>query len=152
MITYEQLLKEADNKGLITKEKNLPVSKGRIKGNRIAIKRDMSTTEKGCVLAEELGHYYTTSGNILDQNIASNRKQEQLARLWSYNKLIGLRGIINAYNAGCTNKYEIAEFLNVTVEFLEEAIKKYTDKYGVCTMLDNYIIYFIPYLGVMETI
>ena len=112
----------------------------------------MSTTEKGCVLAEELGHYYTTSGNILDQNIASNRKQEQLARLWSYNKLIGLRGIINAYNAGCTNKYEIAEFLNVTVEFLEEAIKKYTDKYGVCTMLDNYIIYFIPYLGVMETI
>ena len=128
MITYEQLLKEADNKGLITKEKNLPVSKGRIKGNRIAIKRDMSTTEKGCVLAEELGHYYTTSGNILDQNIASNRKQEQLARLWSYNKLIGLRGIINAYNAGCTNKYEIAEFLNVTVEFLEEAIKKYTDK------------------------
>jgi len=152
MITYEQLLKEADNKGLITKEKNLPVSKGRIKGNRIAIKRDMSTTEKGCVLAEELGHYYTTSGNILDQNIASNRKQEQLARLWSYNKLIGLRGIINAYDAGCTNKYEIAEFLNVTVEFLEEAIKKYTDKYGVCTMLDNYIIYFIPYLGVMETI
>lgn len=152
MITYEQLLKEADNKGLITKEKNLPVSKGRIKGNRIAIKRDMSTTEKGCVLAEELGHYYTTSGNILDQNIASNRKQEQLARLWSYNKLIGLRGIINAYNAGCTNKYEFAEFLNVTVEFLEEAIKKYTDKYGVCTMLDNYIIYFIPNLGVMEAI
>lgn len=152
MTTYEQLLKEADNKGLITKEKNLPVSKGRIKGKRIAIKRDMSTTEKRCVLAEELGHYYTTSGNILDQNIASNRKQEQLARLWSYNKLIGLRGIINAYNAGCSNKYEIAEFLNVTVEFLEEAIKKYTDKYGVYTMLDNYIICFIPNLGVMELI
>jgi len=152
MITYEQLLKEADNKGLITKEKNLPVSKGRIKGNRIAIKRDMSTTEKGCVLAEELGHYYTTSGNILDQSLTSNRKQEHIARMWAYNKLIGLRGIINAYDAGCTNKYEIAEFLNVTVEFLEEAIKKYTDKYGVCTMLDNYIIYFIPYLGVMETI
>lgn len=152
MITYEQLLKEADNKGLITKEKNLLVSKGRIKGNRIAIKRDMSTTEKGCVLAEELGHYYTTSGNILDQSFASNRKQEHIARMWAYNKLIGLRGIINAYNAGCTNKYEFAEFLNVTVEFLEEAIKKYTDKYGVCTMLDNYIIYFIPNLGVMEAI
>jgi len=152
MITYEQLLKEADNKGLITKEKNLPVSKGRIKGNRIAIKRDMSTTEKGCVLAEELGHYYTTSGNILDQSLTSNRKQEHIARMWAYNKLIGLRGIINAYDAGCTNKYEIAEFLNVTVEFLEEAIKKYTDKYGVCTTLDNYAIYFIPNLGVMELI
>lgn len=149
---YDELLIEADSNNLITKEKPLIANKGRIKGNRIAINKDMSTTEKGCVLAEELGHYYTTIGNILDQNFVSNRKQEQLARLWSYNKLIGLRGIINSHNAGCSNKYEMAEFLNVTVEFLEEAIKKYTDKYGVCTTLDNYIIYFIPYLGVMEII
>lgn len=149
---YDELLIEADSNNLITKEKPLIANKGRIKGNRIAINKDMSTTEKGCVLAEELGHYYTTIGNILDQNFVSNRKQEQLARLWSYNKLIGLRGIINSHNAGCSNKYEMAEFLNVTVEFLEEAIKKYTDKYGVCTTLDNYIIYFIPNLGVMELI
>lgn len=152
IITYEQLLIEADDNNLITKEKNLPISKGRIKGNRIAIKKDMSTTEKGCVLAEELGHYYTTSGNILDQKLTNNRKQEQIARLWSYNKLIGLRGIINSHNAGCSNKYEMAEFLNVTVEFLDEAIEKYTDKYGVCTILDNYAIYFIPSLGVMNLI
>lgn len=151
-MTYEDLLIEADRNDIITKEIPLPVSKGRIKGNWIAIKSDMTETEKKCVMAEELGHYYTTFGNILDQNLASNRKQEQIARLWSYNKLIGLRGIINSHNAGCSNKYEMAEFLNVTVEFLEEAIKKYTDKYGVCTTLDNYIIYFIPYLGVMEII
>lgn len=149
---YDELLIEADSNNLITKEKPLIANKGRIKGNRIAINKDMSTTEKGCVLAEELGHYYTTIGNILDQNFVSNRKQEQLARLWSYNKLVGLRGIINSHNAGCSNKYEVAEFLNVTVEFLEAAIKKYTDKYGVCTTLDNYIIYFIPNLGVMELI
>ena len=149
---YDDLLIEADNNNLITKEKPLKANKGRIKGNRIAIKKDMSTIEKGCVLAEELGHYYTTTGNILDQNLASNRKQEQIARLWSYNKLIGLRGIINSHNAGCSNKYEMADFLNVTVEFLEEAIKKYTDKYGICTTLDNYIIYFIPNIGVMKLI
>ena len=152
MITYEQLLIESDKNNLVAKEKKLPISNGRIKGNRIAIKKGLSEKEKKCVLAEELGHYYTTSGNILDQNSASNRKQEQLARLWSYNKLIGLRGIINSHNAGCSNKYDMAEFLNVTIEFLEEAIKKYTDKYGVCTTLDNYVIYFIPNLGVMELI
>lgn len=149
---YDELLIEADNNNLITKEKPLKANKGRIKGNRIAIKKDMSTTEKGCVLAEELGHYYTTCGNILDQSIISHRKQEHIARLWSYDKMIGLRGIIDAYNAGCTNKYEMAEFLNVTVEFLEEAIEKYTNKYGVYTTLDNYIIYFIPNLGVIELI
>lgn len=149
---YDELLIEADSNNLITKEKPLIANKGRIKGNKIAIKKDMSTTEKGCVLAEELGHYYTTCGNILDQSITSHCKQEYIARLWSYDKMIGLRGIINSYNAGCSNKYEMSEFLNVTVEFLEEAIKKYTDKYGVYTTLDNYVIYFIPNLGVMELI
>lgn len=68
MITYEQLLMEADSNNLIAKEKKLPVSKGRIKGNRIAIKNGLTEAEKKCILAEELGHYYTGSGNILDQS------------------------------------------------------------------------------------
>ena len=38
--------------------------------------------EKASVLAEELGHYYTTVGNILDQEDAGNRKQEHKARTW----------------------------------------------------------------------
>ena len=88
MITYEQLLMEADSKGLLTKEKNLPISKGRIKGNRIAIKRGMSEIEKKCVMAEELGHYYTGTGNILDQSSVSNRKQELYGRIYAYNKLV----------------------------------------------------------------
>ena len=41
MLTYNDLLIEADNNCLITKEKPLRANKGRIKGNRIAIKEDM---------------------------------------------------------------------------------------------------------------
>ncbi len=38
-----------------------------LKGNRIAIKQDLPTQkEKACVLAEELGHFYTSTGNILE--------------------------------------------------------------------------------------
>lgn len=150
-MNYEELLKEADNNNLITKEKPLKANKGRIKGNRIAIKKDLLTTEKGCVLAEEIGHHHFTVGNILDQKIPDNRKQEELARLWGYNKLIGLNGIINAYKAHCKSKYEIAEYLNITVEYLEEAIEKYASKYGFCVQFDNYLIYFSP-LAVMELI
>lgn len=150
-MNYEELLQEADNSNLITKEKPLLANKGRIKGNRIAIKKDLSTVEKGCVLAEELGHHHLTVGSILDQSIANNRKQEELARLWGYNKLIGLNGIINAYKAHCKNKYEMAEYLNVTVDFLEEAIERYTSKYGFCIQFDNYLISFSP-LAVMELI
>ncbi len=51
MSTYEELLIEADNHNLITKEKPLRASKGRIKGNRIAISKDQTETEKKDVLA-----------------------------------------------------------------------------------------------------
>ena len=45
-MTYEELLIESDNNNLITKEKPLRANKGRIKGNRIAIKKDLTETEK----------------------------------------------------------------------------------------------------------
>lgn len=49
---YTELLIEADNNHLITKEKPLQAYDGRIKGNKIAIKNTLTTTEKKCVLAE----------------------------------------------------------------------------------------------------
>lgn len=63
-MNYEELLIEADSNNLITKEKDLLANKGRIKGNRIAIKKNLMQKEKACVLAEELGHFYTTAGDI----------------------------------------------------------------------------------------
>lgn len=150
---YEALLEEAHQEGLIVKEKPLKYNNGRIKGKRIAIRKDIDTfTEKGCVLAEELGHHYTSVGNILDMNDIRNRKQERQARLWGYNRLIGLTGIINAFRAGCQNRHEVAELLDVTEEYLQECIDCYRDKYGVYTEIDNYIIYFIPNLAVMEKV
>ena len=108
--------------------------------------------EKSCVLAEELGHHHTSIGNIIDINSVSNRKQERQARLWGYNKMIGLRGLIIAFEHGCTSKHEIAEYLDVATEFLNDAIAIYREKYGVCITVDNYIIYFIPYLAIMEKV
>lgn len=150
MITYEHLLMEADSKGLLTKEKNLPVSKGRIKGNRIAIKKEMSEIEKKCVMAEELGHYYTGTGDILDQSSILNRKQERFGRVHAYDRLIGLMGVIDAYKHHCQNIAESAEHLGVTEEFLEEALSYYKGKYGVSTKIDNYVIFFEPTIAVLE--
>lgn len=149
-MTYEKLLDEAQSEGLIVKEKYIPGYGGRIYKNRIAIHNEIRTSsEKSCVLAEELGHHYTTVGNILDQSSVSNRKQELRARMWAYNKLIGLMGIIKSYEHGCQSYHEMAEYLDVTEEFLRDALKRYHQKYGVCTTVDNYIIYFEP-LGVVK--
>lgn len=150
-MTYEALLKEADSHQLTVKEKPLKQHDGLIVGNKIAIRKDIGTTaEKSCILAEELGHHYTSSGNILDQSNAMNRKQEYRARLYGYNLKIGLMGIVKAYEAGCYSLYEMAEYLDCTEEYLKEALTAYHSKYGVCKELDNYIIFFEPYLAVLR--
>lgn len=150
-MNYEALLAKADSHGLIVKEKDLLANDGRIKGNKIAIRKDIETqTEKSCVLAEELGHYYTSSGDIIDQTDIMNQKQEYRARLYGYNLRIGLMGIVRAYQAGCRNLYEMAEHLEVTEEYLKEAIECYRSKYGEYVKVDNYIIYFIPCLAVLS--
>lgn len=128
---YETLLDEADSRRLKVKEKTLNQYNGLIVGNKIAIRKDIETeTEKSCVLAEELGHYYTSSGDILDQSKPENRKQEHRARLWAYNKMITMDKLANARKSGCRNRYEIAEYLDVTEEFLQEAIDSYKEIYG----------------------
>ena len=109
------------------------------------------STKRACVLAEELGHYHTTVGDIIDQSSDANRKQELRARLWSYNKLIGVHGIIYCHKAHYTTSYEMADYLGVTEEFLHEALQCYRSKYGICVQYDNYVIYFDP-VSVLELI
>lgn len=148
-MTYEELLVEAENNNLIVKEKPLPISKGRIKGNRVAIRKGMAESEKSCILAEELGHHYTAVGDIMDQTDESNRKQERRARIWAYHKLLSLNDLIDSYKCGCRNRFEIAEHLEVTEEFLQECLDYFHEKYGLYAKQNNYLIYFEP-LGVLE--
>lgn len=152
-MSYEELLIEASMDG-VSVDENF-IFKSTIKGlyidGNIALASSLDTTaEKACILAEELGHHYTSSGVILDQSSVSNRKQEQVARLWAYDRLIGLQGIVSGYKAGCRSRYELAEHLGVTEEFLQEALLTYQAKYGTAARYDGYAIYFEPGLGVME--
>lgn len=152
-LNYEMLLRESDSHNLIIKEKPLIYNDGRIKGNRIAIRKSIDTsTEKACVLAEELGHFHTTVGDILDQSKTENRKQEIRARAWAYDRLVNLHGIIKAYENKCSSFHEMAEFLDVTEDFLTEALDFYKGKYGISAVIDNYVIYFEPCLGVLKMV
>lgn len=108
--------------------------------------------ERAIIIAEELGHHYTAVGNILDQNSVTNRKVERLGRIYAYNRLVGILGIIDAYEYGCQNRYEISEYLDVTEDFLDESLKFYRQKYGCKLSIDNYVVFFEPYLSVMKII
>ena len=150
MNTFEKLQDEAYIESIDIVE--MPFNSKRIKGlycdGIIALNSNLTTSaKKACVLAEELGHYYTSSGDILDLSVVANRKQERVARFWAYNRLLGLRRLIDAFEHGCSNRHEIAAYLDVTEDFLTEALDCYHEKYGVSAVVDNYVVYFEP-LGV----
>lgn len=123
---YETLLDEAYREGLVVKEKPLQYNDGRIKGNRIAIRKTIeTTTTKACILAEELGHYHTTVGDILDQSDTNNRKQEYVARKWAYERVVPEEKIRLALSHGHTDIWDMAEYLGVDESFLKDALEYY---------------------------
>lgn len=155
MTNLEKLEEEADQEGIPID--TIRFESERIRGlycdGNIALSADLQTSaDRSAVLAEELGHHYTSSGIILDMNDTGNRKQELQARIWAYNRLIGLQGLISAHCHGCRNRYEAAEYLDVTEELLEEAVNYYRGKYGIMYQVDNFVIYFEPCFGIFEAI
>lgn len=109
----------------------------------------LTNAEKSCVLAEELGHYHTSTGDILDQKQLHNRKQEKKARNWAYEKLVPLISIVEAQKNGIRNRHELAEHLTVIEEFLDSALRYYQEKYGLFVTVGGFTICFDP-LGVIE--
>lgn len=154
-MNYEDLLAESTMNDVHVIENADFKSKadGLINGNIIGLNKTIRTnTKRACVLAEELGHYHTTVGDIICPSTVLDRKQEIRARVWAYNKLIGLNGIINSYKHRCYSLSDTADYLDVTEEFLLEAIQYYKGKYGIYATIDNYVIYFEPSLGVLELV
>lgn len=133
-------------------EASIPVKKvkGLYFGGTIVIDNSVKTAaEYDSILAEELGHHATTTGNILDQSDLGNQKQEKRARKWAHDKLIPLCHLIDCYYAGCRNRYETAEHLGVTEEFLSEALACYLEIHGPFVVSNDHLIYFDP-PGIMK--
>ena len=145
-MNHNELMKLINNEELEVVE--LPLN-GELKGlysdDIIAINKNIDTyTEKTCVLAEELGHYYTSVGDILDQSKIENRKQELKARRWAIDKLIRVEDFIDAFKAGVQNRSELAEFLDVAEKFIEIALDHFKGIYGYSHTIGEYTICFDP--------
>lgn len=135
---YEKLKMEALNNDVEIFERSMNVKiKGLYADNIIWINKSITQVEKLCVLAEELGHHYTTVGDIIKQNKLENIKQEKQARKWAWNKLVSPLKLIESFEYGCKSKYEIAEYLNITEGFLEDGLKFYKEKYGTSIKINK---------------
>lgn len=89
-------------------------------GDQITINECLSYEEQYQWLTEELGHYYTSVGDISDYSVADNQKQEYRARKWGYQYLLNEGDIEKLLTKYHETDYEIAEDLGIQVPFLHE--------------------------------
>ena len=109
------------------------------RNGKIYIEKTLSTRQKKNILAEEYGHYQTSVGTILNQNCTENRKQELKARN------VALDDLIRCSEAGLSNHYSCAEFLEIDVETLKNVITYYRQKYGATYLYKGRIFEFRDY-------
>lgn len=117
---------------------------GFYKDGVILIDKNLSERRKAEVLYEELAHHKLTYGNILDQSKDINRKFENYARRYGYEAALPLRILVEAYNYGVSNLYELAEYVQLSEEYIAEILKHYKNKYGIGTHYGEYLITFDP--------
>lgn len=112
--------------------------------NVILLNKHLASNEKHCVLAEEIGHYETTYGNITDLSDVRNIKLEKVARKWGYEKILSLDLLIDCHNNGFWTLEEVCFHLDITPEYLNDAVTYYIQKYGVYKIHNGYKITFDP--------
>lgn len=147
MNLYEQWLQRADDLGLCVIE-NVPFESnamGLVCGDCIGLNKNLETiAEKACVLAEEVIHSQVNVGNILDQRIPENAKQERKARKILHHHLVDLNTIIRLLKEGYKNMDEIAEKMGITEALLTEAICGYKEEYGISITIGDDVLFFEP--------
>lgn len=131
MTAYEELLEYAVNEGITVIDFELgDKTKGLYCDGIAFINKNCCTAEKFCTLAEELGHHYTATSNIICLDTLEKRKQEQLGRRRGYETILSLERILDAIIEGYDNLADLAEQLEVTPEYLQEALVYYGQKHG----------------------
>jgi Zn-dependent peptidase ImmA (M78 family) len=96
----------------------------------IMINRNITDNEQLAILAEELGHHFASTGDIVSQFEVTQRKQEALGRAWAYEHLVPPGEVFTACRDGEGSPWELSEKLGLPERFILEALEYYARKFG----------------------
>ena len=123
-----------------------PSMPGNLKGlnidDHIYLNPHQKSHELNSTIAEEIGHYLTSVGNITRQETNEERKQERKARDVGATLVVTPDNIIECFEEGCQSIQQCAEFLEVTEETFMDAIKYYGQHNDRITTTKNHTIRF----------
>lgn len=161
--TLEQLLQIAADEGItVDYADSLP---GDMKGlhiflegigHIITILKDIKEDKNKYIeiLAEELGHYFTSYGdNVIEiknyRDYLKICKNEKKAADWSANYLVTLYDLERAFKNNCKNYFEIAEFLDVPENTIKEKFRFLASKNNKIITIGEYKIILTNYPNVI---
>lgn len=97
------------------------------------------------VLAEEIGHYHTSYGDITDYSNLDNMRQELRARRFGIKLILPLEKLIECYEAGLWGDiYAMCLHLEIDRSYFKEAVEDYKKQFGHYVKYDGYLIEFEP--------
>lgn len=137
MYAYEKLASQYPNINIIYRSMP-PHLPGLYLSGNIYLSKDISDTEKYEILQEEIAHYDTTVGDIVKEDTTDSRKQEHKARSLAMTRAVSLDKLIYCHNHGLWELDEIADYCNVDVEYLTDAINNYRVKCGLTFAYKGY--------------
>lgn len=126
-------------------EHGMPIGqKGLLINETIYLNPNQEKYELNSTLAEELGHYLTSYGNIVLQDTNEKRKQERRARDIGSILVVSPQDIIECFEEGCRSTLECALYLQITEDTFKDAVKYYSRRFSGIKTENNYTLLFQP--------
>ena len=91
----------------------------------IAVDAKATSTLERVYLAHELGHCVTSSFYNVYSPFDIREKHERRANIWAVNKLVPKSLYLKALRQGYDNIYSLAEYFDVTPDFMKKAVEFY---------------------------
>ncbi|MCX4167839.1 ImmA/IrrE family metallo-endopeptidase [Enterococcus casseliflavus] len=124
-------------------EHGMPIGqKGLLINETIYLNPNQEKYELNSTLAEELGHYLTSYGNIVLQDTNEKRKQERRARDIGSILVVSPQDIIECFEEGCRSTLECALHLQITEDTFKDAVKYYSRRFSGIKTENNYTLLF----------
>lgn len=126
MDRLEQLIEEYQNDLTFEFRSDMPDSlSGLIIDNHVLINSSVDRDKAYITIAEEIGHYETSSPKDIT-NYTLHRKEELQARRWSYKKVVPVH-YLKKYSEADEKVYlyQIAEELDLPEDIIEKSIEVY---------------------------
>ncbi len=98
--------------------------------DEVYINSNMSYQQNLQDLAEEIGHWKTTAGDIHKMKNLNDHRQELEARRLGYMMIVDLDGLIDCFKKGITTPWDLADYFECTEEYIWNALDTYKIKYG----------------------